>query len=324
MQKRILFYAIFLLTACNDPDIENDTLSLAPFSSLTDSISKDPENAGLYYRRGTALYGNDQKELAIRDLRKAWILAPIEPHGLSLTTALKEKSTDSAVIFLEEAIQKLPESIALKIGLARGYQQKGRNDKALDLLNVIIKNYPGQLDALALKSEILKDMNQPDESLEYLERAQSLVPSDPELAYNLAYEYAIAKNAKVIRLTDSLIRAGTPEIEKAYYSKGIYFSNTGRHQEALINFDAATKSNYNFIDAYHDKGELLFGRKNYDEAQKTFELALKIAPANAIFYYWLGKCQQARGYKEEAKANYLRAFGLDKSMKEAKEAADRL
>ena len=325
MQKWLLVFTFVLLTACNDhTNGKDDVLEQAPFQSISDSISKDPGNAALYYRRGSLLYGKDEKELAGKDLWMAWNLSPSETHGLSLTTWLKEKSADSAILFLENAIKKLPRSIALKIGLARGYQQKGQKEKAISILDDIIKEYPGQLDALSLKSEILGELDQPEESLLYLEKAQSLDPSDPELAFNLAYAYAMAKNEKVLRLTDSLIKALTPEIEKAFYSRGLYFSRTGNSREAISNFDAAIKSNYNFLDAYHDKGELLFNLSRYDDAQRNFELALKIAPSNALFYYWLGKCQEARGFKQEARANYLRAFGLDKTLVVAKEAAEKL
>jgi tetratricopeptide (TPR) repeat protein len=325
MQKMLLVCSILFLLACNDTANENDNiLEQPPFHSLSDSISKDPANAGLYYRRGTLLFSQGEKDLAGRDLRRAWDLLPNETHGLSLTTYLKEKNSDSAILFLEEAIKKLPRSIALKIGLARGYQQKKQNEKANSILDQILKEFPGQLDALSLKSEILGEMDQPAESLAYLERAQALVPSDPVLAYDLAYEYAIGKNGKVLRLTDSLIKTQTPEIEKAYYSRAVYFSKTGNSKEALLNFDAATKTNYNFLDAYHDKGELLYNLSNFDEAQRTFELGLKIAPSNAPFYFWLGKCQEARGFKQEAKANYQRAFSLDKTLVIAKEAADKL
>jgi len=38
----------------------------------------------------------------------------------------------------------------------------------------------------------------------------------------------------------------------------------------------------------------------------------------------MGKCQEAVGQKDEAKLNYQRAYGLDKTFTEAKEAADRI
>jgi len=53
-------------------------------------------------------------------------------------------------------------------------------------------------------------------------------------------------------------------------------------------------------------------------------LALKVSATYADAYYWLGKCQEAMGKKEDARLSYQRAYGLDKSLTEAKEAADRL
>jgi hypothetical protein len=38
----------------------------------------------------------------------------------------------------------------------------------------------------------------------------------------------------------------------------------------------------------------------------------------------MGKAQQALGNNSEAKLNYLRAYGLDKTLSEAKEAAEKL
>lgn len=323
---KVLFYIVPLaLFACTNDAAEDDAvLSQPPFDQLTDSIEKAPQNPDLYYRRGVLLYQNNQAAYAEQDIRKAWQLRPDEAYALSMTTLLKQKSPDSAIVFLREATRKLPGSIALQIGLARGYQKKGELEKALAITDTVIKYFPGQLDALTLKSEILNAQNNNSGALTYLERAHALVPSDPSLAYDLAYEYADAKNAKAIALTDSIIKARTPEFEKAYYIKGVYLVNIGKTAEAIKNFDEAIRTNYNFLDAYRDKGQALLDQKNYKEALRTFELALKIAPASADFYYLVGKTQEAIGNKPEAKLNYQRAYGLDQSMTEAKEAADKL
>ena len=325
MRKFLFALLPFAFIACtNNSESSNAVLLQPPFDKLTDSIQQSPQNAGLYFRRGMLLYQNSQTVYAEEDFRKAWQLQPNEEYALNVVAILKDINTDSALLFLEKATQMLPNSIALQIGLARGYQKKGETEKALTIADNIIKANPSQLDALTLKSEILANKNDQSGSLTYLEKAHSLVPSDPELAYNLAYEYANAKNSKAITLTDSLLKAKAPEPEKAYYVKGIYFTNINKAAEALKNFDNAIAANYNFLDAYRDKGQLLLDQKEYDEALKTFQLALKVAPANADFYFLTGKAQQALGNKEEAKLNYQRAYGLDKSMTEAKEAADKL
>lgn len=325
MRQLLMLILPFVFVACHNEDANDDTvLSQPPFDQLTDSIRQAPQTPGLYYKRGILLYQNNQAAYAEQDIRKAWQLAPKEEYALSMTTLLKQKDPDSAILFLQEAVKKLPHSIALQIGLARGYQKKEQMDQALAIINDIIKQHPGQLDALTLKSEILNAQNNKSGALAYLERAYSLVPSDPSLAYDLGFEYADLKNPKALLLADSIIKAKTPEFEKAYYIKGVYLANIGKETEAVKNFDESIRTNYNFLDAYRDKGQLLLRQKKYEEALKTFQLALRIAPASADFYYLVGQTQQAMGNKTEAKLNYQRAYGLDKSMTEAKEAADKL
>ena len=162
------------------------------------------------------------------------------------------------------------------------------------------------------------------QSLGVLEKRYALVPSDPAMAYDLAYAYAEAGNAKVLRLADSLIKARTPETEKAYYSKADYYSRVNNVKEALRNYDNALAANLHFLDAQIDKGRLLFHQKQYNEALKAFAIGQKISPSEPLFYFWIAKTQEAMGNKADAKTNYERAYALDKSLTEAKQAADKL
>jgi len=41
-------------------------------------------------------------------------------------------------------------------------------------------------------------------------------------------------------------------------------------------------------------------------------------------YYWQGRCFEAIGKREDAVDNYIRAYSLDRSFKEAKEHLDSL
>lgn len=163
-----------------------------------------------------------------------------------------------------------------------------------------------------------------DQSVSVLEKRHALVPSDPALAYDLTYAYAETKNAKAIRLADSLIKAKTPEMEKAYYSKADYYNRTNNVKEALKNYDAAIAANLHFLDAQIDKGRLLYNQKQYAEALKAFAIGQKLSPAEPLFYFWIAKTQEATGNKQDAKTNYERAYALDKTLTDAKEAAARL
>jgi tetratricopeptide (TPR) repeat protein len=314
MRRNILCFSsliLFLVSCSNNTASDLEVLSQPPFDKLTDSIRQSPQNADLYYRRGILLYSNQQPAYAEQDIRTAWQLAPKEEYALSMTTLLREKSTDSALVFLQQALKKLPNSIALQIGLARGYQKKKQYDQALAICDAVSKQYPNQLDALIVKADILKEQNKNAEALAVMERAYSFAPNDKELAYDLAWDYAEAKNPQALGLTDSLIRKDSSEtVARAYYVKATYYKNTGNVEEALKNYDASIGHDYNFFDSYLDKGELLYDQKRYQDAAKTFQLALSVSPSTADFYYWLGKTQEAMGQKEEAQLNYQRAKGL--------------
>ena len=144
-----------LLVACQNKEGEDAVLTRAPFTQLTDSLKSYPRNAALYYRRGELLDQNNLPELAEQDFRKAWQVSPSENYALRLTAILEAKKKDSAVLFLQEAINKLPSSLVLRLQLARAYQEKGQTQRAMELADQILMQYPGQLDALTLKSQIL-------------------------------------------------------------------------------------------------------------------------------------------------------------------------
>jgi tetratricopeptide (TPR) repeat protein len=317
------FFIILVLIACGEDEAKRDIYNEAPYAEFTNKIKQNPKNAELYYQRADLFNKNSLRELAELDTRRAWHLDPQEHYAISLANFLKEKNIDSTIAFIQTALKKLPDSYSLNVELAKAYQEKGDVGKALEITNGVLEQHPNLVDALALKSQLIRD-EKSDLAISTLEAAYSLVPSDPKIALDLAFEYAEAKNAKALKLTDSLIKANAPQVEKAFYLKGLYYANTGNINEAIKNYDEAIRTNYNLLDAYRDKGQLQFDQKNYAAARKTFELALRVEPEEPQFYYGLAKIDEAEGKKAEAKLNYKKAYELDKSFTEAKEAYDRL
>ncbi len=132
------------------------------------------------------------------------------------------------------------------------------------------------------------------------------------------------KIQKSVALCDSLIKIDTLNNHaEPYYYKGIYYSNIGDKQKAIQLFDQAIQNDYYYLNAHIEKGRVLYEQKKYAEALKVFKLPNTVSPDFADAWYWIGKCQEAMGQKEEARLNYQRAYGLDKTFTEAKEAADR-
>lgn len=323
---RIILFTIIVqaILSCGG-EKEDSVLTTPPFSPLTDSIQKEPRNAELWYKRGVLLYQKNYLEYARSDIAKAWSITPKESYALSLANLLAKKSPDSALLFLRSATDKVQGSVSLLIALAAIHVEKNQPQEALRICEAILKQYPAQIDALILKSEVLESMGHNEESLNTLQAAYSYAPSDVALVYRLAQRWAEDGNKKAIGLADSLIRQDAEgRHAEPYLLKGIYYYHTKDYAAALSLFNQAITKDYNNLDAHMYKGQVYFDQKNYPEAYKAFKLAITITPTYADAYYWLARCQEAVGNKTEAKTNYQRAFALDKEFTEAKQAAARL
>jgi tetratricopeptide (TPR) repeat protein len=324
----VLIWLWVVIPSCNNHQetapYEN-LLSRPPYVNLTDSIRQSPSNADLYYRRGVLLAKNNNNPPALADLRKAWSLNKKETYAIAISNILLESKPDSAISFLQDALKALPGSIALNMNLVQAYAGEQKFDNALAICNTMLNKDPDQPAVLMMKSDLLEQKNDSVGSLKALEQAYQFAPFNEDLCYSLAFKYAQNKSPKALTLCDSLLRYDTAERKgEPFYFKGVYYANMNNIPQALSYFDKAIEYDYTFLDAYMEKGKIFYDKKKFDEAAKIFELALRVSATYADAYYWLGKCQEGLGQKEEAKLNYQRAYGLDKSLTEAKEAADRV
>ena len=319
---------MLFLTNCtnNEPTSPfEDVLNQPTFANLSDSIRKDVSNHELYFRRAVLLNKNNYPEPALADFEKAWSLKKDERYAYAIGSLWVDKKADSAIVFLNKALEDLPQSILLRLSLARAYSAIGKIDQALTVCDAILQMNPEQVDVLKMKADLLEKKGNVPDAITILEKAYRLTPFDVELNYMLALKYAESRNAKVLALCDSLARMDTEGIHaEPYYYKGIYYSLTNQKAKALAQFNEAIQHDYYFLDAYIEKGIVYYDQRKFEEAYKIFNLAMSISPKFADAYYWMAKCQESLGLKEDARLNYQRAYGLDKSLLEAKTGAERL
>jgi len=318
-----------LFTACNSQDESYsafaELLTQPPYKTLTDSIEKQPERDDLYFRRAILLNKNNQPQPALEDFRKAWLLNKLEPYATGVSNLLIDAKPDSAIAFLQQALKELPQSIYLQITLARTYASLDKNREALAVCDSILKKDPDQLNTLMLASEIYDKTGDQPRMIAMLEKAYSLAPNQREIANSLVYQYAETKNARALALADSLLRTDTlHQFAEPIYVKGLYYSNLKQDADALKWFDLTIQNDHRFLQAYIEKGKIQLDQKKFNEALKTFNLANEISPAFPDAWYWMGMAQEKLGLKKEALDNYEKAYGLDKSFIEARDAMKRL
>jgi tetratricopeptide (TPR) repeat protein len=331
--KRIFFSCLCLLDlmlySCNPGGKSangfDETLQQPPFKSISDSIEKNPSDAGLLLRRAELLTQNNQHDIAYYDYKKSWESEPSEAAALLFVSNLflTGRSKD-AIDLLKKCTQQYPANMEFMRRLGEAYTQAGNTKDALALYDDLLKKDSANFEALYEKGMLYAQIKDTANAIAILEKAYGQQPI-LQNGLALANLYAETKNEKVITLCDALQQRDTAsDFVDPIFLKGVYYSNIKDYPKAIALFDEAINRDWRFIEPYIEKGIILFQQKNYDEALKTFQFATNVSYTNADNYYWMGRCYEAINKNEEAIDYYYKALTFDKDFKEAKEAIKRL
>ena len=152
-----------------------------------------------------------------------------------------------------------------------------------------------------LQYQLFMERKDTVKAIRSLRRYTYLLPEDGNGWLEMAQIMANQENPDVLIITDSLSKVPDEMIRaRASYIRGLYFTNTQDDQKALAAFENTILINYTFIDAYIEKGIILYNAKKYEQALKTFQQAFKIVNNNAELYYWIGKSYEGLGNAAEA------------------------
>jgi tetratricopeptide (TPR) repeat protein len=322
-----------LASACQAPGNKNDNENAAvlkrpPFAQLTDSIrqfSASNDAATLYFRRGELLSQNNLHELAADDYKRSWDLQPEETTGIRYASTLSILGqTDEAIRLLKDCLQRFPGNPNFPSLLGDCYQQSGRSKEALGLYDNMLLKDSLDFEAWYEKGLLLEQSGDTVQAIAALKKAYTLQPVNT-YALELAHLYAENGNDKALRLCDEVLSKDTShELLDPVFIKGIYYSNTAQYKKAIVQFDSCIGRDWKFTDAYLEKGIALFEQKNYEEAMNTFLMTIKVSNTYPDGYYWVGRCYEALGSKDDAIVYYQRALALDKGFTEAAQAIKRL
>lgn len=320
-----LFSSCTLFDKKNTHAESTRVLNESPFKSLTDSIKRFPEEGSLYFKRAELLSRKNFHELANDDFQKAWEMEPDESIALAYTANLfMSGKEEKALVLLQQCVKKFPANSEFPRRLSEAYLQSGNTTEALELYNHILEADPGNFETWYEKGLLYARLKDTAQAIAALEKAYALQPIQL-FALTLGNLYAETRNSKVIPLCDQLLQKDSAqELTDPLFLKGVYFSNTGEQAKAIEQFENCIRRDWKFTEAYIEKGIILYSQKNYDEALRTFALAAKVSNSDADAYYWMGRCYESIGNKEEARDHYEHALALDMDLDEAREGLQRV
>jgi tetratricopeptide (TPR) repeat protein len=298
-----------------------------PFAPLTDSLlqHKSTDEAGLYFRRAELLSHNDQHELAAGDYSKSWDLQPAEMTGFRYASTLTIiGQTAKAIQLLQDCRKKFPANTAFPGMLAELYQQSGKMKNAIDIYDTMLQTDSNDFEAWYEKGLLLEKNGDTTGAIRALGKAYAIQPINT-YGLELAHLYAETRDASALSLCDAVLKKdSTHELLDPFFIKGIYFSNTAQYKKAIVQFDSCINRDWKFTDAYLEKGIALFKQKQYQPALQSFRMTIKVSETYADGYFWIGRCYEATGMKQEAVLYYRQALALDKDFTEAAAGIKRL
>jgi tetratricopeptide (TPR) repeat protein len=109
-----------------------------------------------------------------------------------------------------------------------------------------------------------------------------------------------------------------------FYFTGVYYARTGNQQKAMNAFNTCIANDFNYVEAYMEKGFLYYDGKKIPEALQVFRTLSMVKKPYPDAYYWIAKCYEAMNNPAEAKTNYQRALALDPKLNDASVALKRL
>ena len=248
----------------------------------------------------------------------------------SNSTQQTQDSLQQLLQSFRDSLKKYPTDTLLKYNLVLTLQDAGRYKEAvnvLDSMNISMGDSTQMkvyFDYLFKRSELLLLAGDTANAIKTLEFF--IIPGElTEAGLQLANLYAETKNPKTIAFCDLMNKNDEGKRDpNPDYLKGVYYYNINDYSKALDLFNSCIKKDYTFLDAYMEKGRILYKQSKFKEAMDVYDIAIKVSNSFADAHLWKGKCQEALGQKEAAKISYQRAFAFDKTLTEAKEAADRI
>ena len=131
-------------------------------------------------------------------------------------------------------------------------------------------------------------------------------------------------NPRSLAIADSLIGARAASLAKAFFIKGVYYASNNNYPLAVAQYDSAIVHDYQFGEAYVNKGIAYYDQKKYTEALTVFERTTGLFPTYAEAYYWRGKTEEAMGKNDDARIDYQQALNFDKEHEFARKALERM
>ncbi|MBA2613866.1 MAG: tetratricopeptide repeat protein [Bacteroidetes bacterium] len=314
---RTIFF-LLVLNACKN----NSTQQTESETKTTDSLSiklnspelkainakllQDPDNADLYDSRATIYISLKQFPAAVNDAKRAIRMDSTKAnYYMTLVDAYyTQNNTRLAKDLLEIVEKKFPDNVDALLKLSELFYVVKQYQKGIDYVNRALKINDRLAKAYYLKGSIYRESGDTTRAISSLETAIEQDNKYENAFIDIGIMYAARKNPIALEYYNNALRVN-PSNENTVYARAKLLQDIGKIDEAIIEYKTILAKNKNCENCYYNLGAIYLEIKKDDKtALENFTNAITLNPSSAQAYF-------ARGYtyfklkdKESARADY--------------------
>ena len=225
-------------------------------------------------------------------------------------------SKESAAIMQQlNRVNQYPDSTSLRVAAVEILDSIGALKEAIAQVDSLIKRDSLHAGYWTRKGELSEKIGDTTSALRCYRFAARIYPS-PDLLLRSANLLAEQKNDTALLLLKSIASEWNDAtyLSHVAFIRGVYYARKGMNPAAHHSFDECIRINYNYLEAYMEKGFLYWDAGNIAAAKKIFATVIQLKGTYADGYYWLANCEARLKDTSGAVAHFQQAQRLDPGM----------
>ena len=165
--------------------------------------------------------------------------------------------------------------------------------------------------------ELYNDAGKPEEALSLLQEAIRLRPAYYNAHYNLGISYSALRKYEQAVTSYKQAIAFNPDNIKAYNNLGLTYRAMGKNEEALAEFKKAINTDPNYVKVYNNMGVIYHDIGNYKKAASLYKKAIELDANYAEAYNNLAVIYRKSGRDNEAIALWEKVIQMQPDFAQA-------
>lgn len=304
----------------------NSEKALSPIDSLGNLIAENPNNAKLYNERAKLYLENKEYKNAKTDAGKAISLdSTVSAYFVTIADGyFFTNEPGSCEAALKKAIALDPQNKEALMKMSEFYMYLNRFEESVSYANKILEFDPNYSKAFFIKGICYKDAGDTTRAILNFREALDKDPESYHACIMLAQLHYGLKDKLAITYYNNALNLQPKSVE-AFYGLAMFYQETGELNRALETYSTILSIDPNYKNAHFNIGYINFNfLKNYNEALKHFDNAVK---ADANYFqavYMRGLCYETLGDVQRAKAEYTHALKINPGYQMALDGMNRV